>query len=178
MFSTYWVIRSNNIISLVGVSVKYPDRLYWFGGSSYTIITPEIEVLHSYHIEDFINTEDPEDAIEISFWKYWNVPVSGNLSGTGWLAPDGTFYGCEYTEHDSLAKQIVAVFYEELTGYVERLENEGWVRLQTGFVILRGNKLTQAQLNTLQDISQQPTINLLEKAHLEQAIRYGKKDIL
>jgi len=178
MFSTYWVIRVDNRTSLVGVSVKYPGRLYWFGGPSYTVVTSDTDILHSYSIEDFKNAEDPEDAIEIDFWKNWNPPTSGTLSGTGWLSFDGTFYGCGYSEHDSVAKQVVAVLYDTLTDYVERLENDGWVRLQMGNVICRGNKLTQAQLNTLHDICQCPTLNLLEKSQVERAIRYGRKDTL
>lgn len=179
MFSTYLVIRMDNRVSLVGKSVVHPGRLYWFGGFSYTVFTPEIEVLHTYHTEDFMEAEDPEDAVEIDFWKRWNPPAPDGFSGTGWLAPSGIFYGCEYAEHDSLAKQLVATLYGELTGYTERLEREGWLRLQSGIVAPLNKDITQAQFDTLYTICQQLTLGILEKERLERTLRYySKKDIL
>ena len=47
-------------------------------------------------------------------------------SDYGWLAPDGTFYGCDYANHSDLA-----TFYFDKDDY--ELEKEGWIKIHRSY---------------------------------------------
>jgi hypothetical protein len=80
---------------------------------------------------------------------------------SGWLSPDGKFYGCEYTGHRSLVSDLDK-------GGERALEETGWIKLSVGhwfspWKFLEANgKITQAQLDTLFDWHQ----------HQEQKMEY------
>ena len=51
--------------------------------------------------------------------------------GTGWLAPNGDWYPCEYTEHLMCADELWRIMGQEWTPDVEqKLLEMGWVEVQ------------------------------------------------
>ena len=66
-----------------------------------------------------------EDIVECKDWcdLDWNgTYIYDNTYRTGWLAPDGTFYGCNYEAH-SLQARFVHKSYES------QLEQSGWIKI-------------------------------------------------
>lgn len=58
------------------------------------------------------------DSFDQLDWKESSYYVQDGESG--WLSPDGTFYGCHYGGHSNLARRIVGMGYGEIeaAGYV------------------------------------------------------------
>lgn len=50
----------------------------------------------------------------------------------GWLSPQGRFFPCLPREHDKLAAQLAARFYDSDCG-TRTLEQENWIRVCNGF---------------------------------------------
>ena len=64
-------------------------------------------------------TQQAEDRI---FLDWYGTEVYDNKYKTGWLAPSGKFYGCDYTNHSMQAKYV---HHKK----EEQLENEGWIKI-------------------------------------------------
>ena len=65
------------------------------------------------------------ETVEAEDWKdldYTKTDICQPEAKSGWLAPDGTFYGCGPRFHDDWARMI-------LKKEPGALENEGWVRI-------------------------------------------------
>lgn len=74
-------------------------------------------------------------------------PVPSALSQEdGWIDPDGAFYACGYTYHATLA--------EQMNYSVHHLEQAGWLHISSGVVVNDDPRLTQAQIDTLFDLTQ------------------------
>ncbi len=73
-----------------------------------------------FHI--YIPSPDDE-IIEADDWNdITRLTVRDDSQTTGWLSPDGEFYGCKYSEHADLAECYI--------GKTEReLEILGWVKI-------------------------------------------------
>lgn len=74
------------------------------GGYHYLHHRPEEEIIESTWEDILAETIRDDDCI------------------TGWIAPDGTFYGCDPMDHIRLAE-----YY--LKTNEEKLENEGWIKI-------------------------------------------------
>jgi hypothetical protein len=156
MFAKYEAIKWQGVVSLLAVSVKYPGRLYWSGGSSYCIRTPDMEVLKEYYTTDF---DDDEDALEVQYKRDFYPPTPNPVGPSGWLAPDGHFYGCEWGGHDSLAENITATINGTLDG-TKALESLGWLRIQDGGIVTWGDYIpTQSQIDTMYDLQNRNDID-------------------
>lgn len=169
-FYKYLVIKYMDVISLVAITEKNPEKLHWFGGPSYMMIGNDVEIYDEFLVEEFSWAEDPEDEIELAYYRKWCPPKKTDLSATGWIAPNGDFYGCAYGEHDRVAKQIVAVVYDDLYLSTRKLEEKGWLRIQDGFVYGHDVDPTQAQIDTAWDISRLETLSEKEKKNLKRTI--------
>ena len=73
-------------------------------------------------VAEYPNEEEFIDANRKDVYSYLIKPKSDY----GWLAPDGTFYGCEYASHSD-----IAVFYFDKDD--AELEKEGWVKIFRSF---------------------------------------------
>lgn len=99
-------------------------------------------------------------AIEADSLKFNLEPYNGDLQGVdGWVAPDGTFYACNYYDHliyaDKLVKKMgyqrVNRFPYELNGEYT-LEKNGWIKISLGRVVVYKNmSITKKQLDFLFD---------------------------
>ena len=56
-----------------------------------------------------------------------NTPVFSSKYKTGWLSPDGTFFGCDYHFHDD---QAFLIHKKD----EQKLENDGWIKISYDFV--------------------------------------------
>jgi hypothetical protein len=73
-------------------------------------------------VAEYPNKEEFIDANRRDVYSYLIKPKSDY----GWLAPDGTFYGCKFASHSD-----VACFYFDKDEEV--LEKEGWVKVFRSF---------------------------------------------
>jgi len=69
-------------------------------------------------------TPSPDDEIIDSDWdtieKLYAKSKINNDATTGWIAPDGTFYGCDYRSHGWIARYLDMTEREmEIHGYVK-----------------------------------------------------------
>lgn len=64
---------------------------------------------------------DKDEFINANRKEVFSYLIKPN-SDYGWLAPDGTFYGCDYANHSDLA-----TFYFDKDDI--ELEKEGWVKI-------------------------------------------------
>jgi hypothetical protein len=78
-------------------------------------------------------------------------------SASGWLLPNGNYYGCGTMEHIGLAESLLKHINGEFNGNAEQTaENRGWVKIsRTGFglYVICHKKPTKKQLNRLWDYS-------------------------
>ena len=99
----------------------------------------EIVAIAEYHNnEEFINANRKD------VYSYLIKPKSDY----GWLAPDGTFYGCEYASHSD-----VACFYFDKDEVV--LEKEGWIKVfrsvESGEAVYSQKRMSTQQRIYLED---------------------------
>lgn len=121
------------------------DRLYNFRGG-----------WHCY-------TPSPNDIIiEADSWD--DVPMNYLLNDsaiTGWIAPDGTFYGCDAEEHELIAERVLKMSETMLEdqGYVKIFRNPGYLiytmrqkgyNISTYEFVGARTRLTDAQRITLE----------------------------
>jgi len=72
------------------------------------------------------------------------------VNDTGWLAPNGDFYGCEYGQHIPLGQKLAIKFYSDEKGdHEQRLEDNGWVKCGIKRWWFVGEKLTEEQIDTM-----------------------------
>lgn len=155
MFSRYIVLEWEGKRSLVAQSIKHPDRYYWFGGCSYTVWCSDMIELAEFLLPVTYNSDD-EDQIEIEYYRTYAAPQKGQISETGWLAPNGDFYPCEYGAHHSVARQIAASQYGDLENADQSLTDRGWRILQKGMLIRTAQPApTQSQIDAIFSLSQQ-----------------------
>jgi hypothetical protein len=68
---------------------------------------------------------------------------------TGWLNPEGIFYGCEYGQHIPLGQKLADTFYpKEQYDHEQRLENHGWAKVGIKEWHFYG-KFTKKQIKTI-----------------------------
>lgn len=72
---------------------------------------------HSY------NPSPDDEIIEANSWSdIIRLTIRDDSQMTGWVSPDGEFYGCKYSDHSDLAEYYI--------GKTEReLETLGWVKI-------------------------------------------------
>lgn len=106
------------------------------------------------------------------------APAEPRLS-PGWIAPDGTFWPCEYWQHDLVAEQV---YPEDGT---LRFERERWVRLHDNGTFKVGGdsglvepRVTQAQLDTLFDICVSPQEGNKHKTEMAEVVTLWLQNIL
>jgi len=88
-------------------------------------------------------------------------------SCSGWLLPDGKFYGCQYMEHIGLACQLLESKYPDaeskyIGGFEGKAEDLGWAKIakhMTGTSIICKKKLTQKQRNKIFEYSEYHKLN-------------------
>nr|WP_325260128.1 hypothetical protein [uncultured Oscillibacter sp.] len=90
-----------------------------------------------------------------------DVPIEKKKPETkyGWIAPDGRFFGCEYSQHTSLARKIVGEI-QHVFDPERHLEELGWAKVFKGMAdreryaigMGEGKKLTDVQLRTVQEM--------------------------
>jgi hypothetical protein len=80
---------------------------------------------------------------------------------SGWLSPEGKFYGCEYSGHQRLARELDQEGERgiELKGWLKLQRNKWWEPWKYREA---GGKITQAQLDVLFDWHKSKTMKLEE----------------
>ncbi|MBQ3836172.1 MAG: hypothetical protein II814_03485 [Treponema sp.] len=122
-----------------GFNVKYQKKTWvnWAGGFCFQDENDEIIAKVDMSEEQFENTYRKE------LYEYLLEPGSD----LGWLAPDGTFYGCDWAHHVEFAECYLGK--EEL-----ELEKSGWVKIfrsfELGEPVYCQSKLTSAQRDYLE----------------------------
>ena len=66
-----------------------------------------------------METATAEDFCDLN---WYGTEVYNNSYKTGWLSPNGKFYGCDYRMHSSQARYVHGKSESDL-------ENEGWVKI-------------------------------------------------
>lgn len=102
----YWEIETDDLPLDPAGWVGEECRVYNINGGYHCVTIKE---------DDEIIFADGWDELDCS---YLLTPESK----LGWLAPDGTFYGCAYFEHSMIAERVI--HKDEPT-----LEEEGWVKM-------------------------------------------------
>ena len=71
-----------------------------------------------------IDIEGMETAVgeDFSDLNWYGTEVYDNKYKTGWLSPDGKFYGCDYRNHSTQAKFVHKKYESDL-------EEDGWVKI-------------------------------------------------
>jgi hypothetical protein len=105
----YWVTESINKYGEIWVNLR--------GGWCMKSADDEIVAVAEYADEDEFTSANRKDV-----YSYLIKPKSDY----GWLAPDGTFYGCDYASHND-----VACFYFDKDDL--ELEKEGWIKIFRSF---------------------------------------------
>lgn len=131
------------------------NELYWgLSGPSRMSIPPDDRflIVKSYGSFDDENEDEIYDFIDEVRRKYMCEdfpPQSEIKDSSGWLAPDGSFYPCEYAGHMDLAMDICAWqgWDGGYTGYTA-LQDRGWLRVDAEYIPFT-KETTQAQLVTL-----------------------------
>lgn len=106
-----------------------------------------------YHEADSLETY--KEKIECDSWEeLFKTDVYKNSliikdSEFGWLSPEGNFYGCDYRDHERLAR-----YYFEKDE--EQLENEGWAKITWSVFdhtlrVYNDDNLTNKQIIYLED---------------------------
>lgn len=142
-------------------------KCLWGGGPAYAAYqAKDVQVVKRYAEGDFLDGDGDFDVgrLDVAFYREYArpAPQSKPAPSAGWLDPGGRMFACRPWEHDGLARALSAVYYGEAGGAVHRLERAGWLRIYadghpgfargcTGDVLYR---LTQAQLNALEDLRQ------------------------
>jgi len=89
--------------------------------------------------DKILKTQEANDYTELD----WSMcGLTSDLEEGGWLSPEGTFYGCHYSNHDLVASLI-------LKCKVENLEKFGWIRIHSKKELTTFRPITDAQKNFL-----------------------------
>jgi hypothetical protein len=123
----------SGIISLICFCYKKDDKgnviansFYWGQSASWSVFSNKDKILKVY---GKIPSEK-QDKLELEYIKEFHpITISKPKVSSGWIAPNGNFYSCRSQEHDSLAKHLSAIWYDDINSPVDRLEKEGWIRL-------------------------------------------------
>jgi hypothetical protein len=121
------------------------NNLLWLNGS-HCNWPKNAEILKTYRHQDW------ERAL-LAFYRDYPAKKSPPIFSAGWVAPDGSFYPCESWGHDSLAERLSANHYKSLDG-VRCLEPAGWCRVYLNGIVGNEKTETQAQIDTLFDLSE------------------------
>lgn len=99
------------------------------------------------------------EPVIVSKHKPVEVPIKKPKpeSKFGWIAPDGRFFKCDYSEHTRLARKIVGEI-QNIFDPERHLEELGWAKVFKGWEDREryaigmgdGKKLTDAQIETLE----------------------------
>lgn len=124
-----------------------------WGGGSYRAWPPTTEVVEQFKAADWYNAE-------LYFIRTYRTLEAKMEPSGGWLSPEGKFYPCQYGQHAELASIIGAHLFGELFGTYDLLRR-GWAHIYDNGIIPAKQfgvdlQLTQAQLDTLFDLSQLP----------------------
>lgn len=101
-----------------------------------------------------------DDEIRECEWEdILRETVRNDKETTGWIAPDGTFYGCAPQDHAALAKYVLYTTEQdlELRGYIKIYENPYFLRQSYpeygaySYMRCDGHWPTEAQLHVLQE---------------------------
>jgi hypothetical protein len=129
------VVEISGIISLVCFCDKgiKDDSFFWGQSLSWSVLNKKDKILKEYGKI----SRDALDKLELEYIKEFHpINVSEPKQSAGWLAPNGNFYACHSSGHDSLAKHLSAIWYDDIDNPVDRLEKEGWMRIyDDGMVI-------------------------------------------
>jgi hypothetical protein len=138
------------------------DKLYWGNGPQHCHIADDMVIVKSFGQLDSRDDDDYDtiEAIEFDLEDQY-PPEKGQKDSEGWLAPDGTYYPCASSEHDSAARSITAVLFRSWDG-TRMLEDKGWMRVCEGYILYDHNKVTQRQIDTIFDLTQITTGELKE----------------
>lgn len=98
----------------------------------------------------------PDDEIRESTWdEIMRETVRDDAQITGWIAPDGTFYGCAPEDHSLLARYVLGASERELEkrGYAKIFSVPSYVRHSEPYECVRSDlrRLTDEQLQVLRD---------------------------
>jgi hypothetical protein len=139
-------------------------HLQWYGHSE-----PEIplasntsDAVKARELAKKLRDKAREEAEEEEERKRKFVPAKPDETLTapcGWILPDGTFYGCAYSQHISLADWICETLGIKVDNGEKYGEKQGWLKIGQTFlgekndrtVFLRGENqpLTQKQIDTM-----------------------------
>jgi len=102
--------------------------------------------------------EDDEEYEATRIARAKPEPDTERLHSAGWVSPDGTFYGCSPYGHDNLAYAFrdFGIIPADTDNPVEWCRKREWVRVygaRSEFWAATGDRLTQAQANTLFDLA-------------------------
>jgi len=119
-------------------------------------------------------------------WPYELEPASSINAGFGWLAPDGTFYGCDYGQH-SIAAAHIAIrvlgmaddmsHHDARTAGYRLLGKQNWVHVShigaNGISMETDDfrHATQAQLDAIMVWCSEHNLELPQKVALELQFR-------
>lgn len=81
---------------------------------------------------DYKPSEDDE-ILEVDSWDdIIKLTIRDDSKTTGWIAPDGTFYGCNSQEHDDMARYFFGSSERSLEnkGYIKVFENPRLLRVE------------------------------------------------
>ncbi len=146
----------------------------------------EVQIIKDYgEIDDmaYHAIDDLYDQFTLDFPPKAELRLSG-----GWLAPNGKFYPCAYSEHLRIAQDLAFIHYKEKGDGAQRLEKEGWAKfyadgtclLPSSYLYAQDGEYTKAQLDTLGDLLVLATKEEAEvyvnhiKEEIENATRLGK----
>lgn len=98
------------------------------------------------------NPSPDDEIIELDSWAdLIRLTIKDDTQITGWIAPNGDFYGCRYSNHADLAEYLLGATEEEL-------EERGYCKiyslqlLGSGYhYYVRNGHLTEAQEKVLID---------------------------
>lgn len=99
-------------------------------------------------------TGGPTDVTSMAYYTKKGHAINPMLISkeSGWLAPDGTFYPCEYGYHEKWAEQNGLSTMQ--------MEKQGWLRLRWAKWEGNEGRLTQSQLDFLWDWSQANKVDM------------------
>lgn len=105
-------------------------------------------------------TPRPDDEIKESTWdEILKESVRDDTETTGWIAPDGVFYGCAPQAHEALAEYVIGASERELEekGYVKIYRNPAYLRVSVPGTPLYeaaffgSGRITKEQIATLKE---------------------------
>ena len=105
-------------------------------------------------------TPMPDDEIREATWdEIVREEIVDNTKTTGWIAPDGTFYGCSTQDHSLVAQYVFNSDERSLerAGYVKIYEVPYYLRIKhpeyDRYEYIRGDghRATEAQILTLKE---------------------------